>query len=1383
MPEGDHSITRQTISVATADAGIARALQPALMDINEDQFLPVIAKVFDEFDRPDAEILIERLTLDLGTVPFDSLSSVATARLAAALRTELGRLLAGTTPGPDQGVAILDEEEAQLSILEYYLLNGLWPAWQTRPAALDLDRLVAAIAATHAVDLGALLYRIGTSGGVLERLVAQLDEATLELLVAALEPEHAALIIGTIAESKAAHKEEPIADMSEAAFANRVWLTTLSYLVTEPGTQFNRREFVRSLLLGMAQETGADYSEILTTFRRALRYVAERRPVRSSLPAILFDLAKEEGAAEVPAARKTSFNIGAAGGTAGSPSVDALEIPNEIKSVDAVQAADTTGLLEQVLAEAGVVFRHYDATEAELPLVSDASQSHVPPAGQDRRARMQAIVAGALAKIDETAIESLLRALMPCAMVEGTPFVESLRSHAATAVDKSAYYAGVILAALEDRSIAFAELARESVAFVLFIGDRSGDHGARAAVRDVRRIVEEAGRAKKIDRAAITLLRDAVRGISRAAPRRETVASDIMEAMRRSWALDGAKSFGVRSRGVARTAIGEIVRQDDVAAIETRIAQRRTTMAAVAALLQAMPSDAMLPMDRIAAILIAASGGPGGQRIDVAFVAKLIRESLAVPVTPAIIEALQHGLEEVGSAAGVGPTFFTMLRDAIEQLQLDMSIARKLRRSPSQSAARRANLREVAEEFLRSGRVAPRHGKSAAGAWLTDAVFDLMTEEPERAVAAIRAGALRRRTISAWSRKLPPSLLARLVAIIETRRHRLLIETAARFGALLRHELAATGKAAYRPRDLWAFVLRHSARHAGKSWQPDELLASFMREEATPRLGDTAAFAQMATRMPGGEMPDEAGRGERGAASGPGEWTVAALSTLLQRDDKESRRQALALLRAALADPGRRETLARALSPPQFEAALRLLAPRRHKRLRDMSTLLFSALAAVDARVTVSSGGAAALQRFLLDFITEHRGRSWSADAMFRAFLRQVAVAHAGHLGGAAGEAFLQTLFAHLEARAGAAVMRGIVQAIATDRGSREAMTAALSPAQFEATLRLLEPRRHKRLREASVLLFSALAAVDKSLSARFAGTAALQRFLFGFVAARRGKSWSADALILAFFREIAAAHARRLGGSDATLLQTLAGVIEAQAGTAGLRGVAQAMRRQKSTLIASAMKTELDEVAEADPTAEIPDVALHPRAGVSSRPHAHSQKPVRAPIYIDNAGLILAGPFIPHLFRTLGMLEQTGSGALKLAARDGATRAVHLLQYLVTSRTATPEPLLVLNKILAGLPTGAVIGAGIEATKEETGLCDKLLSSMLANWPALSTGTSIVGLQSTFMQREGRLTFEDDKWKLKVERKTLDVLVDQVPWGFRIIYASWMPQPLHVEW
>ena len=200
--------------------------------------------------------------------------------------------------------------------------------------------------------------------------------------------------------------------------------------------------------------------------------------------------------------------------------------------------------------------------------------------------------------------------------------------------------------------------------------------------------------------------------------------------------------------------------------------------------------------------------------------------------------------------------------------------------------------------------------------------------------------------------------------------------------------------------------------------------------------------------------------------------------------------------------------------------------------------------------------------------------------------------------------------------------------------------------------------------------------------------------------------------------------------------------------------------------------------------SAEAPVLPAKPRPAVRlRRPEAAYEKPGRLPIYIDNAGLVLTAPFIPHLFRELGMLERTANGALQLTEPATATRVVHLLQYLVTSRTATPEPLLVLNKILAGIPTAAVVGAQIEATEQELALCATLLASMLANWPALSTGTSPAGLQNTFMQREGRLTFDGDKWLLKVERKTLDVLVDQVPWSFRLIFHSWMPQPLHVEW
>jgi hypothetical protein len=33
------------------------------------------------------------------------------------------------------------------------------------------------------------------------------------------------------------------------------------------------------------------------------------------------------------------------------------------------------------------------------------------------------------------------------------------------------------------------------------------------------------------------------------------------------------------------------------------------------------------------------------------------------------------------------------------------------------------------------------------------------------------------------------------------------------------------------------------------------------------------------------------------------------------------------------------------------------------------------------------------------------------------------------------------------------------------------------------------------------------------------------------------------------------------------------------------------------------------------------------------------------------------------------------------------------------------------------------------------------------------------------------------------VQRKTLDILVDQVPWSIGVVFHAWMPAALHVTW
>ena len=168
--------------------------------------------------------------------------------------------------------------------------------------------------------------------------------------------------------------------------------------------------------------------------------------------------------------------------------------------------------------------------------------------------------------------------------------------------------------------------------------------------------------------------------------------------------------------------------------------------------------------------------------------------------------------------------------------------------------------------------------------------------------------------------------------------------------------------------------------------------------------------------------------------------------------------------------------------------------------------------------------------------------------------------------------------------------------------------------------------------------------------------------------------------------------------------------------------------------------------------------------------------------LYINNAGLALISVFLPHLFKSLNMLHTNAQGKIRLRDKATFSRAVHMLQYLANDSTCSPEPLLTLNKILCGESIHTTVERSIELTEEELRMCEQLHKAVLANWTSLSS-TSITGLQETFLQREGRLVQMDDGWKLTVQRKTVDVLMDQVSWSISVISHAWMPETLYVTW
>lgn len=168
-------------------------------------------------------------------------------------------------------------------------------------------------------------------------------------------------------------------------------------------------------------------------------------------------------------------------------------------------------------------------------------------------------------------------------------------------------------------------------------------------------------------------------------------------------------------------------------------------------------------------------------------------------------------------------------------------------------------------------------------------------------------------------------------------------------------------------------------------------------------------------------------------------------------------------------------------------------------------------------------------------------------------------------------------------------------------------------------------------------------------------------------------------------------------------------------------------------------------------------------------------EKKTKDEIYIANAGLVLLHPFIELFFEELKIAE---NGQLKKAQR-----AVSLLQWLATGQLNAPEYELPLNKLLCGISLEEpVIGIG-KLTKREKNEAQNLMEAVVRHWEVLKN-TSPAGLQGNFLCREGKLTQKNDgDWLLQVERKSIDILLDHLPWSISMVKLPWMPQILWVEW
>ena len=101
-------------------------------------------------------------------------------------------------------------------------------------------------------------------------------------------------------------------------------------------------------------------------------------------------------------------------------------------------------------------------------------------------------------------------------------------------------------------------------------------------------------------------------------------------------------------------------------------------------------------------------------------------------------------------------------------------------------------------------------------------------------------------------------------------------------------------------------------------------------------------------------------------------------------------------------------------------------------------------------------------------------------------------------------------------------------------------------------------------------------------------------------------------------------------------------------------------------------------------------------------------------------------------------------------------------------------------------MPTETVIEQSDTLSIEAFETADGLIKAAIGYWTVLKN-TSPEGLRETFLRRSGKLSnrAEGEGWRLQIERKTVDILLEKLPmgWSYSVIKLPWMAEMVFVEW
>lgn len=167
------------------------------------------------------------------------------------------------------------------------------------------------------------------------------------------------------------------------------------------------------------------------------------------------------------------------------------------------------------------------------------------------------------------------------------------------------------------------------------------------------------------------------------------------------------------------------------------------------------------------------------------------------------------------------------------------------------------------------------------------------------------------------------------------------------------------------------------------------------------------------------------------------------------------------------------------------------------------------------------------------------------------------------------------------------------------------------------------------------------------------------------------------------------------------------------------------------------------------------------------------------------DAGLMILAPYLERFFVQHGLLNEEKDDFIdeesRLKARD----------FLILLLGEQPEPeedeeendTFVVANILTGVEMETPLEMLTEFSEEEKNAAERLLIAVITHWNQLK-GMGIKEFQGMFLNRKAECKEIATGYSVKVEHKTLDILMSKLPWTISLYKPAWLGDKMvHVEW